>query len=164
MRRFLAVSALFVVAFVAGGIAQQPTGTSGMNASAHVMMTPAEASFSPAPDAFPPGAQLAVLDGDPTSSGPFTVRLKMPDGYLIPPHWHPNDELVTVVEGTLQVGMGDQFTESALKPLSVGGFAKMPQGMHHYAQAKGPTVVQVHGPGPFAITYVNPSDDPRNKK
>lgn len=167
MRRDLAVSAIFVTAFALGSFAQQPTGTSGTRSAstAHVMIAPDEATFSPAPDALPPGAQLAVLDGDPmANSGTFTVRLKVPDGYLIPPHWHPTDEHVTVVEGALRMGMGEQFSESALKTLGVGGYAKMPTGVRHFAQAKGATVVQISGPAPFAITYVNPSDDPRNKK
>jgi quercetin dioxygenase-like cupin family protein len=165
MRRDVLVSAFFVVAFAVGLLAQQPAGTSGAHSPAHVMMTPAEASFSPAPDAFPPGAQLAVLDGDPTAAtGSFTVRLKMPDGYLIPPHWHPTDEQVTVVDGALRVGMGERVSESAMKTLAVGGYAKMPTGVRHFAQAQGATVVQISGGAPFAINYVNPSDDPRNKK
>jgi quercetin dioxygenase-like cupin family protein len=163
MRHGMRLSAIFVVAFTTALLAQQPVGTSG--GSSHLIITPEEATWSPAPDAFPAGAQLAVLDGNPMgTSGNYTVRLKVPDGYVIPPHWHPADELVTVVEGSFAVGMGEKFSEDALKTLGVGGFAKMPQGMRHFAKANGATVVQVSGPAPFAITYVNPSDDPRNKK
>lgn len=82
----------------------------------------------------------------------------------MPPHWHPTDEYVTVIEGTFRVGMGDQFSESSLKSLSAGGFAKMPQHMNHYATAQGATTIQIEGMGPFAITYVNASDDPRSRK
>ncbi|MGE5358125.1 MAG: cupin domain-containing protein [Bacteroidales bacterium] len=165
MRRGTSLSAIFVVVFATALFAQQPVATSGANPKDHLIITPEEASFGPAPDAFPPGAQLAVLDGDPMGkSGNYTVRLKVPDGYVIPPHYHPADELVTVVDGSFAVGMGEQFSDSALKTLGVGGFAKMPQGMRHFAKANGATVVQVSGPAPFAITYVNPSDDPRNKK
>jgi quercetin dioxygenase-like cupin family protein len=163
MRRGTSLSAIFVVAFATALLAQQPVGTSGANA--HLMITPEEATYAPAPDAFPAGAQLAVLDGNPMgNSGNYTVRLKIPDGYVFPPHWHPADELVTVVEGSFAIGMGDKFSEDAMKSLPVGSFAKMPQGMRHFAKANGATVVQVSGPAPFAITYVNPADDPRNKK
>lgn len=165
MRHGTSLSAIFVVVFATALIAQQPVATSGGNAKDHLIITPEEANWAPAPDAFPPGAQLAVLDGNPMGTGGnYTVRLKLPDGYVFPPHWHPADELVTVVEGSFAVGMGEQFSESALKSLGVGGFAKMPQGMRHFAKANGGTVVQVSGAAPFAISYVNPSDDPRNKK
>ena len=71
--------------------------------------TPDQVKFGPAPPFLPPGAQLAVLEGDPmASSGDFTIRLKMPDGYRIAPHTHPHRENVTVISGTLKVGMGDQ--------------------------------------------------------
>ena len=87
----------------------------------------------------------------------------MPDGYRIGPHWHPTDENVTVISGTLGAGMGDKFDPGAGKFLKPGGFVCMPKEMHHYAWAKGVTIVQVHGIGPFAFTYVNPADDPRNQ-
>jgi len=111
----------------------------------------------------PKGAQAAVLDGDPFKDGSsYTLRLKMPDGYKIPPHWHPTDENVTVLSGTLGASMGDTFDTAKGQLMKPGGFVTMPHGMHHYAWAKGSTVVQVHGIGPFAFTYVNPADDPRN--
>jgi quercetin dioxygenase-like cupin family protein len=169
MRRGTSLSAIFVVVFataVAAQQAQPPVGTSGASPSDdHLIITPENTPWSAAPDAFPAGAQFAVLDGNPMgTSGNYIVRLKMPDGYVIPPHWHPADELVTVIEGSFAVGMGEQFSEAALKTLGVGGFVKMPEGMRHYAKANGAAVVQVSGPAPFKITYVNPSDDPRNKK
>jgi anti-sigma factor ChrR (cupin superfamily) len=105
-----------------------------------------------------------VLDGDPFKDGSsYTLRLKMPDGYKIPPHWHPTDENVTVLSGTLGAGMGDKFDRAKGQLMKPGGFVTMPHGMHHFAWAKGPTVVQVHGVGPFAFTYVDPADDPRNQ-
>jgi hypothetical protein len=163
MRR-LAFGAAIVVLVVAAAFAQQPVGTRGAGSPAALTLTPADLSWSAAPDALPPGAQMAVIDGDPGSSGPFVIRLKVPDGYTVPPHWHPTDESVTVIEGTFLVGMGDQFSESSLKSLGAGSFAKMPQRMNHYASVQGATTIQIEGMGPFAITYVNASDDPRNKK
>ena len=167
MSRFTVAAAL-VVALGSGAQTsqqhpQQMVGTGG-SASASVMITPDEANWSSAPDAFPAGAQMSVLEGNPMGNGSFTVRLKVPDGYRIPPHWHPTDENVTVISGTMLMGMGDRFNEDGMKTMPVGSFAKMPQHSTHYVMAKGDAVVQVHGQGPFQITYVNPSDDPRKAK
>jgi quercetin dioxygenase-like cupin family protein len=129
-----------------------------------MVSSPSAVKWGPAPPVVASGAQAAVLSGDPFKDGAaYTLRLKMPDGYRIAPHWHPTDENVTVISGTLGAGMGDKFDPAAGTLLKPGGFVCMPKGMHHYAWAKGPTVVQVHGIGPFAFTYVNPADDPRNQ-
>ena len=130
----------------------------------HVIMTTGDIKWGPAPDGLPAGAQVAVLDGDPAKPGaPFVIRAKMPDGYKVMPHWHPADESLTVISGSFSVGMGDAWNESSLKELKAGEYGRMPKMMHHYAVAKGETVLQIHGVGPFAITYVNPKDDPRKK-
>lgn len=132
--------------------------------SSHVMINADDAKWGPAPPALPPGAQLAVLDGDPSKAGTlFTIRAKLPDGYKIPPHWHPTDENVTVIKGTFVMGLGEKINEAAAQELRAGGFARMPQGVRHYAWAKGETVVQVHAIGPFEVNYVNPADDPRHQ-
>ncbi len=165
MRRLaFGVAVLAVLTAAAFAQDQQTVGTRGTTATTPTAVTPDAVNWAPAPDVFESGAQLAVLSGDPMGSGPYVVRLKMPDGYKIAPHYHPTDENVTVLEGTFLVGMGDQASESAMKSLPSGSYAKMPQQMHHYAQAKGETTVQVEGMGPFKLTYVNASDDPRNKK
>jgi quercetin dioxygenase-like cupin family protein len=117
--------------------------------------------WGPAPPIFPPGAQFAVVEGDPGKAGAiFTVRLRFPNGYVLPPHFHPADEYVTVLAGTFLAGMGEHFSREALVPYRVGGFATMPGNMPHFASVHGMTEVQVHGMGPFALTYVNPADDP----
>jgi quercetin dioxygenase-like cupin family protein len=128
------------------------------------MVTPDEANWGAAPPGLPAGAEVAVLEGDPSAAGPFTMRAKFPDGYTIPPHFHPADEHVTVLQGTFLMGMGERLSNSAMKELTASSFAVMPKGTAHFAQAKGETIVQVHGIGPWAITYVNPSDDPRSVK
>lgn len=130
----------------------------------HLFASPNDITWGPAPAVVPKGAEAAVLDGDPFKNGSsYTLRLKMPDGYQIAPHWHPTDENVTVLSGTLGAGMGDKFDPAQGQLMNPGGFVTMPQGMHHFAWAKGPTVIQVHGVGPFAFSYVNPADDPRNQ-
>jgi quercetin dioxygenase-like cupin family protein len=104
---------------------------------------------------------MAVVSGDPSAAGMFTVQLAMPDGYRIPPHFHPTDEAVEVKEGTFLYAMGDAFDGSKLQTMMVGQKGSIPANMHHYAQAKGATVVAVTAMGPFAMTYVNAADDPR---
>lgn len=127
--------------------------------------SPDQIKFGPVPPALPPGAQLAVLEGDPMGpSGDYTIRLKMPDGYRIAPHWHPKRENVTVVSGSFKVGMGDSFDVSKMGVFPAGSFAYLDPSMHHYGMAVGETVVQVHGTAPFQINYVNASDDPSMKK
>lgn len=127
--------------------------------------TPDKFPYGPAPSFVPAGAQLAVIEGDPSASnGDFTIRLKMPDGYRIPPHWHPKRENVTVISGNFKVGMGDTFDESKMMTFGAGSFAYMDPSMHHYAMANGEAVVQVHGMSPFQFNYVNPNDDPSKKK
>jgi len=118
--------------------------------------------WGPAPPFFPAGAKFAVLQGDPGQAGVYTVRLEMPAGYTIKPHSHPTDENVTVISGSFMLGMGDAVDTKTAMTLPAGGFITAKAQAHHWAVAKGATVVQVHGEGPFAITYVNPKDDPRN--
>ena len=124
---------------------------------------PDQMTWGPAPAVLPVGAKLAVLEGDPTKAGAFTMRLLMPDGYQISPHFHPATEHVTVVSGALMVGMGEKFDESQMKALPAGTFGMIPAGMHHYAKAKGETVLQLHGMGPWRLIYVNRADDPRRR-
>jgi hypothetical protein len=127
----------------------------------HVMARPSDMNWGPAPNALPPGAKLAVLSGDPNGNGEYTVRVQMPAGYLVRPHFHPTDENLTLISGSFSVGMGDKVDKSTGRALEQGGFANMPAQMHHYAWSDNGAILQIHGMGPFAITYINPSDDPR---
>ena len=120
--------------------------------------------WGPGPPFFPAGARFAVAQGDPSADGIYAVRLEMPAGYTIAPHWHPEDEHITVLSGSLVVGMGDSVDVAGGMKLGAGGFITAPAKAHHFAVAQEKTVVQVHGKGPFAITYVRAKDDPRNQK
>jgi quercetin dioxygenase-like cupin family protein len=133
----------------------------GMDAG-HVVVRADELKWGPPPPGLPAGIQVAIVAGDPGKPGPFVMRAKMPDGYKVPPHSHLDDENVTVLHGTLMAGKGDKLTDPAVS-LSAGSFVRMPKGMHHFVWAKGETVIQIHGTGPFEIIYVNPADDPRKK-
>lgn len=119
--------------------------------------------WGPAPAVFPAGAKMAVMQGDPSSSNLFTVRLDFPKGYRVPPHFHPTDEHITVISGNFLVGMGDKIDTKQAMSLTQGGFATAPAQQHHWAVARTHTIVQVHAVGPFQLTYVNPSDDPTRK-
>jgi mannose-6-phosphate isomerase-like protein (cupin superfamily) len=128
------------------------------------VFTPDQIKWGPAPPFIPAGAQLAVLEGNPmASTGDYTIRLKMPDGYRIAPHTHPQRENVTVISGTLKVGIGDNFDDSKMMSFSAGSFAYLDPSMHHYAGASGETVVQIHGQSPVKFNYINPADDPSRK-
>jgi len=117
--------------------------------------------WGPAPAFLPAGARIAVMAGDPSSPGEFTIRLEFPAGYVIRPHWHPTDENVTVLSGRFLVGMGDSVDVKQTMTLGQDGFVTAPARAHHFAVAQRKTVVQVNGEGPFAITYVRATDDPR---
>jgi len=133
----------------------------------HVMQTPQEAQWGPAPPMLPPGAQIAVLAGDPTKPVPYAVRLKFPANYAIPAHSHPTDEHVVVVSGALTFGVGNKLTKNAPgnKTLGPGGFALAAQDMNHFAYTTTQeTTIVLYGQGPVEFKYVNPSDDPRTKK
>ena len=119
--------------------------------------------WGPAPPVFPKGAKMAVVSGDPSQAQPFEVQLSFPSGYRVPPHFHPTDETVAVKKGTLLVGMGDKFDLKQANPMKPGDQATVPAEHHHFAMARGKTVIDVKAMGPFAMTYVNAADDPQHK-
>jgi len=128
----------------------------------HHMVTAKEVQWNDGPPSLPPGAKLAVIDGDPAKEGPFTMRAKLPAKYKVPPHTHPGREHVTVIEGTFQMGLGEKWDDKAMKDLAAGSFAVMEKGTKHFAGCKKGCTIQIHGIGPWGINYVNPADDPRN--
>jgi quercetin dioxygenase-like cupin family protein len=129
----------------------------------HKLLSPQEIKWSPGPASIPPGAEVAVLFGDPAKDGLFAMRLKLPKGYKIPPHTHPKPEVVTVISGTFKLGMGEKADEAEAKALPAGGFFALSPGMAHYAFIGEDTVVQLNSTGPWNLNYVNPADDPRKK-
>jgi quercetin dioxygenase-like cupin family protein len=149
--------------------ASEPVKASGVTApgiptnavAPHVMLDPKALEWRPFP-AGGPGTMIAVLAGDPAKPGPFVVRLKQPRGAKIPPHWHPTDEHVTVIEGTLALGMGETYDVKGLRAMPAGSYATLPREMRHFGRSLTKTVVQIHGMGPFQVIFVNPADDPRN--
>ncbi|HEV7990964.1 MAG TPA: cupin domain-containing protein [Gemmatimonadaceae bacterium] len=169
--RLVTTCALLLTLAAGAACAQQPTASQPARATAASAFaaslpsaTPVpEPQWGPAPPSFPAGAQMAVLQGNPASTSLFTVRLRFPSGYKIAPHTHPTDENVTVIRGTFLVGMGTRFESKGMLTLPAGGFVTAPANHAHYALAQGQTEVQVHAMGPFAMTYINPADDPQNQ-
>jgi mannose-6-phosphate isomerase-like protein (cupin superfamily) len=145
---------LIAVGLVGGGEAQD---------AKHVVLTARDITWTDAPPILPPGAKIAVIEGVPASPGPFTFRLKLPDGYRVAPHWHPAIEHVTVLAGAFNFGTGEKFEPGELRPLPAGSFVAIPPRHAHFVSATGETVIQIHGVGPWGLTYVNPEEDPRRK-
>jgi hypothetical protein len=130
---------------------------------AHVLVPAEKVQWQAAPPFLPAGAQISVLEGNPSAKGPVVLRLKFPADYKIPAHWHSMTERLTVLTGTFHVGMGDVIDQKASQTLRPGGFVSLPARMHHYAWVKAETVVQINLEGPFDITYINPAEDPMKK-
>ncbi len=127
------------------------------------MFMPDRLQWGPGPPGLPPGMQQTVLYGDPEKAGLLVIQAKLPPQYRVPPHWHPTDEVVTVISGRLRVGMGEAVNESGMTEFPAGGVVVAPAKSPHYVVAPEETVIQVAAMGPFDITYLNPADDPRKK-
>jgi len=153
MKRFLQPLSLAAVSVVLiGGAVLFAKNDS---APAHEIVSASDLKWTPIIS----GWELAVVSGNPDKDGePFTIRFRGADGAKVPPHWHPTDENVTVLEGTFMVAVGDKYDEVHLKPMTAGSFLTMPKEMHHFARAKGKTIIQAHGIGPFKVNWVNPSE------
>lgn len=162
MPRYLTLAAAALLAPVPAALPGDHGGPDG--AMKLSVFSPESVKWVDAPASLPPGAKIAVLEGDPAKEGPFVFRAKLPDGYRIPPHVHPKVERITVIAGTFNVGMGDSFDRARMTAMPAGSYGYWPAGMKHFVCAKGETIVQFHGAGPWGIEYVNPADDPRNRK
>lgn len=155
------LSALALLAAITAFAADQKKTTAAP--ATHTMYAPADIQWTDAPAILPSGAKAAVLEGDPAKPGYFAMRLKVPDGYKIMPHWHPNVERVTVISGTLNMGLGDTFDESKGHAMTPGTYGSIQPKVHHYAWATGETEIQITTLGPWKLVYVNPKDDPSKK-
>jgi hypothetical protein len=132
--------------------------------STHILVPADKLQWGPAPPSLPAGADISVLEGNPAATGPVTLRLRFPANYDLPPHWHSMTERVTVLTGSLHVGMGDTLDREKSQTLEPGGFVSLPARMHHFAWTATPTIVQINLEGPFDIFYVRPGDDPQKRQ
>ena len=148
------ILAVLIAAFVvpASALAQQPIAAE--KGSTAMMEMPAKALqwTAAAIPGFVPGMEMAVVSGDPSKAEPYTVRLRFPDGYAFPGHFHPQDENVTVLSGTFKVAMGGKTDVSKLKTYAPGDYIFMPANNPHFGRVEGETIIQLHGTGPFSIT------------
>ena len=128
--------------------------------AAHRIITPGELKWQDVPT-LPPGAKVAVIEGKMSEPGPITARVKLPAHYRIPPHFHATQERVTVLSGTVNIGMGDRFDQGKTTAMKPGTVLLMPPKMHHFAWTSEETVFQLNVTGPWTVTYLNPADDPR---
>ena len=136
-------------------------GLASAQENAHVTVSSEDLQWGPAPAKLPPGAQIATIVGDPSQPGEhYVFRAKLPDGYSVPPHWHPMEENVTVIQGVLALGFGERVDGDAMREWPMGAFVTLPRKRPHYNRMIGETVLQFHGVGPYDIVYVNPQDDP----
>ena len=154
---------LNIVATTAIGLTTLAGSAVGQETGEHKLFAPQDIMWGPAPPSLPPGAQAAVLYGDPGKEGLFALRLKVPKGYHIPPHTHPKPEIVTVLTGTARLGMGTADDHDKAQVLPAGGFFAMPARSVHSFFADGDTIIQLNSSGPWGINYTNPKDDPRPK-
>jgi quercetin dioxygenase-like cupin family protein len=136
----------------------------GQQSQHHAMVNPDDITWKDGPPSLPKGAQMALIYGDPAKDGMFVMRLKFPANYRIPAHTHPTDEVVTVVSGEFNIGMGATFDAAKTKAIIAGGVIAMAPGTQHYVEVDKDTVVQLSTRGPWAISYVNPADDPRKSQ
>ena len=128
----------------------------------HTVVHAGEIRWGAAPASLPPGAQASALLGNSAKEGPFVLRLKLPKGFVIPPHRHTKDEFVTVISGSFHVTAGEAVDRNA-KGIKTSGFVHLPAGMPHFAFTSEETIVQINGTGPFDVVYIDPKDDPRKK-
>src|SRR5262245_31564983 len=154
-------SATIVAVLLMLGAAAQETGSLP---SAEILVRPSDVKWVDAPPTLPPGAKVAVLSGDPSKSGLFVMRIKVPADYKIMPHSHPADEHVTVISGAFNVSRGDTFDPQKGKELPAGSYSLLPGRTNHFAFFKEETILQLNSIGPWGITYANPADDPRQNK
>lgn len=125
----------------------------------HLMMTPSEMKYADVPS-LPPGAKMAVIEGNLKDAKPFTARVELPANYVVPPHSHPAIEHLTVLSGTLNMGSGEALDKKNSHALPPGSFAVMDPGVNHYVWTTDKVVIQLHGVGPWGVKWANPKDDP----
>lgn len=129
----------------------------------HLIFATDAIQWQEGPGSIEPGAQIAVLEGNPSEAAHFTLRLKFPDGYQVAPHWHDGVERITVISGVFRLGSGEELNAENTVALEAGSYTSMPPGMRHFVIAEGETIVQLSTIGPWVINYVNPEDDPRTR-
>jgi quercetin dioxygenase-like cupin family protein len=128
-------------------------GASALAAPAPTVVAPSQIQWTPGTGPLK-GAQVANLFGSPAKPGAFVTRIRMPDGLVLSPHYHPVLENVTVLQGTLLIGVGDKVDQAKMIALPAGSFFSVPPNVHHYAMSKGDTIIQLNDVGPWSMNAV----------
>ena len=152
-RTFLALMSAFAISLSHAAAAEE--------IDTHKVFLPKDLKWASAPAALPAGTETVVLYGDPQKPAMFAMRLKMPKGYRIPPHMHAQPEIITVISGSLSLGLGQAADHATVETLPAGSFSSMPKGVAHYVFVTEDSVIQINAIGPWGVEYVNPKDDPR---
>lgn len=160
--RFRICATLPLILAATAAWAQAPAPHS-MTHAGHTIVKGDAVHWVDGPPSLPKGAKIAIIEGPLDQAVPFTMRIKLPPNYHIPPHSHPAIEHVTVIAGSFHLGMGDKADKAKATALPMGSLAIMQPKTTHFGYTEVETVVQVHGVGPWAVNYVNPADDPRKK-
>jgi hypothetical protein len=164
MRRHAAAIVLLAAGFICVEVAHAQPHPGAAALKSHIMLTPEDIRWGPCPPVLPAGASCAVIEGSLAAPNTlFAYRLRMPDNYRIPAHFHPADEHLVVISGVFNLGHGDELNLAATRPMTAGSFIVLPKGMPHFAWTKGETIIQVYAIGPWGLTYVDPGNDPRNR-
>jgi hypothetical protein len=153
------LAAIVTTAVFARAEEPKPIPVGGRAAEHVIRLTPAELTWTAGPPMLPAGASMAVIEGSFSKPGPFTVRLKFPANYRIPPHWHPVKVTVTVISGTFNMGFGDELNMGKGKRLPAGSIFEMPARIHHFGWTTEETIIQEHGIGPLGVHYLNREHD-----
>ena len=141
-----------------------PGAAPAQGSDAAPFVLPGEVAWSAAPASLPPGAQASVLYGDPAGNGAFVLRIKFPPGYRVAPHIHPEAEVVTIISGTLLLGLGEVADRAKIRAVPAGSFFVLRPGTAHFAFVEEETVLQLNGTGPWGVEYLDSNDDPRKAR
>jgi hypothetical protein len=162
----LILSTLLVLLASPSAVHSQSTAASQASGDHWSPFKPDQIIWQDGPSSLLPGAKVAILEGDPTKEEFFTIRLKLPDGFRVYPHWHPKTERLTVVQGVVNLGTGDTFDANSrtVVPLAAGAYSTMAPKMAHFAWMTGESILQLSSIGPWEVVYVNPADDPRTRR
>lgn len=159
MKRLMMATTFAAMAF----IPQPSTASQSLDPKVFSSLHSEDIEFHAFP-AFPKGAELAIVVGDPRRPGPYVVRVSVPDGVKLMPHVHPEDRVYTVISGVFYIGYGTTFDPSKLVAYGPGSVVVLPSNTPHFHWARsGPYVTQVSGMGPLGLRYLDPNDDPRGR-
>ena len=129
---------------------------SSVPAAVAIQIDAATIAWKDAPPTMPKGTQMAVLEGDPTQDGWFTVRLKVPKGFALGLHTHPLPERVTVLEGSISVGFDATLDKKTARTFKAGAFYVNPPAVPHFVFSEDGCVIQITGVGPWKVVPAAP--------